>query len=178
MILLPFSALENNEEKLKSLWLVNPRTSEKCRPNPDCWNGLKRDYSNVLNIVYKTALMYVQDKRDSNELRLFEKMFDKSTWTEKVRSFVSLYEESTYQGIRSHRDWVSFCAVTVCLEGDMTSNGNLVITQFDSENLDREGNDHIVVKIAQGGIIAYGRFYHHVAFCERTSTRCTWNFFF
>ncbi len=82
-------------------------------------------------------------------------MFNESTWTENnARSFVSLYEESTNRGIRSHRDWVSFCAVTVCLEGDLTSDGNLVISQFDSENLDREGNDHIAVKIAQGGIIA------------------------
>jgi len=158
---------------------VNSRAPEKNLPNPKVWNQLKLDHGYVLKAVYKTALMYVQKKRDSDELRLFKEMFNESTWTENnARSFVSLYEESTNRGIRSHRDWVSFCAVTVCLEGDLTSDGNLVITQFDSEDLDREGNDHIVVKIAQGGIIAYGRFYHHVAFCERTSTRCTWNFFF
>jgi hypothetical protein len=158
---------------------VNTRAPEKNQPNPKVWNQLKRDYGDLLNEVYKTALKYVQEKRDSNELRLFKEMFNASTWTENnARSFVSLYEESTNRGIRSHRDWVSFCAVTVCLEGKLTSDGNLVITQFDSENLDCEGNDHIVVKIAQGGIIAYGRFYHHVAFCKRTSTRCTWNFFF
>ena len=83
-------------------------------------------------------------------------MFKESTWTENARSFVSLSLLRRIELLSRNTaaltgtGWVSFCAVTVCLEeGDLTSDRNLVVTQFDSEILDCERNDHIVVKIAK-----------------------------
>jgi hypothetical protein len=149
----------------------NTRAEERniC-PHPTQWEKLNQSYKDLIGAVYDTALAYVREHRPDNELPLFTKLFDRATRMSKnIRCFASLYEAGKGDGIKLHSDWVSFCTVTVCLQGGLDSGEGLVIgTGSHEEGVDME----------TGYMYAYGRYPHKVDSCIRTKDRCTLNFFF
>jgi hypothetical protein len=171
-----------NTETLKSIWLFSSKASEASMKlgthTTKQWEILKySQYEEFRNKVYDTAYTYVKMYRPEAEHYLFTKLFPKSTWIDNTTCFVSIYQKGKNEGVRSHRDWVSFCVVTVCLLGDSCVEGSLVLTMHDSTDIG-ENNHSISVQLKEGDFIAYGRFFHHVPFCKRIQDRCTLNFFF
>ena len=164
-------ALEVEKGNLKSLWLVNTRAKkENIYPNPTQWKELKTNYKGLLDAVYGFALTYVEKNRPENEKSLFCKLFNRETWTsENIRCFISLYEAGKQDGINEHSDWVSFCTVTVCLQGGPNSGKGLVVGT---------GKQEEQVNMETGYMYAYGRYPHRVDSFKRKEDRCTLNFFF
>jgi len=163
--------------KLRTLYLFNSRVPDIPYSNK-IFKSLVEKELPFFEKVYDTAFEYVKNNRPPEETKLFSNIFPKKTWTSNTRCFVSLYAGNRTEGVKSHRDWVSFCVVTVCLQGDKDENSALVITRNDSTILEVNGNKSLKVLMNEGDFVVYGRFFHHVPFCLRDSDRCTLNFFF
>jgi len=168
-------ALERSPETLKSLWIVNKRT--KFPINNDIWRKLQSEFFEFLGDIYRTALGYVEKYRPKREIDLFKTLFPENDWHQNAaRCFISLYEANRRDGVLSHRDWVSFCTVTVCLSEDSCTDSCLILTKNNSIILD--STNHLRVFMEKGDIVTYGRYFHHIPFLERNQDRCTMNFFF
>ena len=169
----PQRALSEEEDTLKSIWLVNSRVPVENQIHSKQWDIIKSQYNDFLNKVYHTALEYVKTYRPIAEQNLFAKIYPESNWTNDARCFINIYKRTKVDGVLLHRDWVSFCAVTVCLLEDSGEDGSLVLTMHRSTVVGENSNKSIIVQLKEGDIIAYGRFFHYIPFCKRKKDRCT-----